>query len=201
VSSSDDDDADAEDDDEDFHEHKAHGCIYVLVHDQAPPPASPPPPRVSKEVSGQIYNGQVTRDDTDDMVNHVVYNYFKAADNGEPYDLPPELTEQEQLVVIVLISKEGERRAFPGYEDALALSVVPPPPPGPPPVQPPRTPPARTRLEARAEPWDAWPGAAPGWPAGAPLILGWAPGTPTPPPGPPLPPGPPPPLIADWPWP
>jgi hypothetical protein len=28
------------------------------------------------EVSGQIYNGQVIRDDTDNMVNHAVYHYF-----------------------------------------------------------------------------------------------------------------------------
>jgi hypothetical protein len=34
------------------------------------------PPRVSGEVSGQIYNGWVIRDDTDDMINHVVYHYF-----------------------------------------------------------------------------------------------------------------------------
>jgi hypothetical protein len=60
--------------------------------------------------------------------------------------------------------------------------VVPPPPPGPPPMQPPRTPPARPRREARVEQWDAWPRAAPGWPTGVPPVLGWAPGTPTPPP-------------------
>jgi hypothetical protein len=104
----------------------------------------------------------------DDMINHVVYNYFKAADNGEPYDLPPELTEEEELTVAILISEEKERRAFPGYEDALALSVA----PSPPPMQPPRTPPATPCREARAEPWDAWPKAAPGWPAGTPPILG-----------------------------
>jgi hypothetical protein len=131
----------------------------------------------------------------DDMVNHVVYRYFKAADNGEPYELPPELTVEEELTVDVLISEEEERRAFPGYEDTLALSMAPPPPPGPPPMQPPRTPPARSRRDARAEPWDAWPRAAPGWPAGAPPILGWAPRTPTPPPGPP------PLAIVDWLWP
>jgi hypothetical protein len=50
--------------------------------------------------------------------------------------------------------------------------MAPPPPPGPPSKQPPRTPPARPHWEARAEPWDAWPGAAPGWPAGLPPILG-----------------------------
>jgi hypothetical protein len=69
--------------------------------------------------------------------------------------------------------------------------VAPPPHP----VPPPRTPPARPRREARAEPWDPWPGAAPGWPAGVPPVLGWAPGTSTPTPGPPPPP------IANWPWP
>jgi hypothetical protein len=71
-------------------------------------------------------------------------------------------------------------RVFSELADALVLSVAPPPPPGPSPMQPPCTPPARPHREARAEPWDAWPGAAPGWPAGAPPILGWAPGTPTP---------------------
>jgi hypothetical protein len=96
----------------------------------------------------------VIRDYTDDMINHVVYNYFKAADNGEPYDLPPELTEEEELTVAALISQEEERRAFPRYEDALALSVATPQPPGPLPMQPPRTPPARPHREARAEPWD-----------------------------------------------
>jgi hypothetical protein len=63
--------------------------------------------------------------------------------------------------VAVLISQEEERRVFPGYEDALALSVAPLPPPGPPPKQPPRTPPARPRHEARVEPWDAWPRTTP----------------------------------------
>jgi hypothetical protein len=42
----------------------------------------PPPPRVSGEVSGQIYNGRVIHDDTDDMINHVVYQYFRATDRG-----------------------------------------------------------------------------------------------------------------------
>jgi hypothetical protein len=75
VSFSDDDNDIKDDDDEneDFHKHDAQGCVYV----QAPPPSSPPPPRVSSKVSGQIYNGRVIRDDTDDMVNHVVYNFFK----------------------------------------------------------------------------------------------------------------------------
>jgi hypothetical protein len=137
---------------------------------------------VSGEVSGQIYNGRVIRDDTYDMVNHVVYQYFQAADRGEIYVMPPELTEEEELAVDVLISQEEERRAFPGYE---ALSVAPPPPPGPPPgpppMQPPRVPPARPRHEARMEPWDPWPRSAPAWPeVTPPPVLGWAPGTPTP---------------------
>jgi hypothetical protein len=82
--------------------------------------------------------------------------------------MPPELTEEEELAVAVLISQEEERRvelrAFSELANALVLSVAPPPPPpppGPPPMQPPRTLPARPRREARAEPWDAWPGAAP----------------------------------------
>jgi hypothetical protein len=184
VISSDDNNDDEDDDNDDEDDH---------VPVQAPPPS---PPRVSGEVFGQIYNGQVIRDD---MVNHVVYHYFQAADRGEACELPPELTE-EQLAVAVLISQEEERRAFPELADALALSMAPPPPPGPPPMQPLRTPPVRPHREARAEPWDAWPGAAPGWPAGAPPILGWAPGTPTPPPGPAPPPGPPSPPIANWSW-
>jgi hypothetical protein len=36
--------------------------------------------------------------------------------------------------VAILITQEEERRAFPGYEDALALSVALPPPPGLPPM-------------------------------------------------------------------
>jgi hypothetical protein len=54
--------------------------------------------------------------------------------------MPPELTKEEQLMVAVLIRQEEERTAFPGFEDAMALSVAPPPP-----LQPPRTPPARPR--------------------------------------------------------
>jgi hypothetical protein len=68
----------------------------------------------------------VVRDDVDDMVNNVVYHYFEAADRGEAYDIPPKLTEEEQLAVAVLINQE-KRRAFLGYKDALALSVAPPP--------------------------------------------------------------------------
>jgi hypothetical protein len=36
----------------------------------------PLPPRVSGEVYSQIYNGWVIRNDTDDMIHHVVYHYF-----------------------------------------------------------------------------------------------------------------------------
>jgi hypothetical protein len=67
---------------------------------------------------------------------------------------------------------EEDRRAFPELADALVLSVVPPPPHGPPPMQSPRTPLAMPCREARVEPWDAWPGAAPGWPASVQPILG-----------------------------
>jgi hypothetical protein len=109
--------------------------------DDAKTPLPPSRPCVSGEVSGQIYNGRVIRDDTDDMVHHVVYHYFQAADRGEAYQMPPELTEEEELAIAVLISEEEDRRAFPELADALVLSVAPPPPPGPSPMQPPRTPP------------------------------------------------------------
>jgi hypothetical protein len=56
----------------------------------------------------------VVCDDTDDMINHVIYHYFLAADRGEDCVMPPELTEEEQFVVAVLISLEEERRAFQG---------------------------------------------------------------------------------------
>jgi hypothetical protein len=46
----------------------------------------------------------VIRDDTDNMVNHVVYHYFQAADRGEAFEIPPELTKEEELAVVVLIS-------------------------------------------------------------------------------------------------
>jgi hypothetical protein len=84
--------------------------------------------------------------------------------------MPPELTVEEQLALAIIISQDEERRAFPGFKDALALVVAPPQPPGPPPLQPLRTPPAGM------EPWGAWPGATPAWPAATPLILGWLPG-------------------------
>jgi hypothetical protein len=82
----------------------------------------------------------VIHDDTEDMVHNVIYQYFQAADCGEAFELPPELIE-EQLTVAVLITLEEERRMFPELVDALAISVVPPPPP--------RTPLARPCQEAR----------------------------------------------------
>jgi hypothetical protein len=134
VVSSDDEDED-KDDDDDMAEDEDED------DDDSAKTPPPPPPRFSGEVSDQIYNGGVVRDDTDDMINHVVYHYFQDADRGEVYQMPPELTEEEELVVAVLISKEEERRvelrAFPELADTLVLSVVPPPP-----MQPPHTPPA-----------------------------------------------------------
>jgi hypothetical protein len=62
-----------------------------------------------------------------------VYNILLANERSEHYELPPELTGDEQLQVAILVSTEEEKRAFPGLEDALTLSVAPPPPPGPPP--------------------------------------------------------------------
>jgi hypothetical protein len=142
VVSSDDKDSNKDEDDDDEDEE---------AEDDA---KTPPPPLVSGEVSGQIYNGRVIRDDTDDMINHVVYHYFQAADRGEIYQMPSELTEEEELAVAVLISQEEERRAemraFPELANAQVLSAAPPPPPRPPPMQPPCTPLARPRREARA---------------------------------------------------
>jgi hypothetical protein len=103
-----------------------------------------------------------------------VYNVLLANERGEHYELPPELTEDEQLQVAILVSMEEEKRAFPRLEDALALSVAPPPPPGPP-------------LRRAAES-----------PVRA-LALGPPPPGP-PAPGPP-PPGPPPPPMSSWSWP
>jgi hypothetical protein len=100
-------------------------------------------------VSGQIYNDRVVRDDSDDMVNHVVYDYFEVADLGLPFVMLPELSEEEELQVAVLISAEEERWTFPGIEDALTLSVAPSPPHGPPSPHPPWTPPRPRRDAAR----------------------------------------------------
>jgi hypothetical protein len=62
-----------------------------------------------------------------------VYNVLLAYERSEHYELPPELTEDEQLQVAILVSMEEEKRAFSGLEDALTLFVAPPPPPGRPP--------------------------------------------------------------------
>jgi hypothetical protein len=112
-------------------------------------------PTSSFSLSCQRRGPQVICDDTDNIINHVVYHYFQAADRGLPDDIPPEFTKEEQLMVAILISQEEERRAFPGYEDALALSVAPPPPSGLPPMQPPHTPLARPR---RCRSWAGLPG-------------------------------------------
>jgi hypothetical protein len=131
----------------------------------------PPPPPPSCDDG----TGKEVRDDTNDFVGNVVYNVLLANERGEHYELPPELTEDEQLQVAILVSAEEEKRAFLGLEDALALSVAPPPPPGPPPRS----------------------GAAES-PVRAPAPIPRPPGPPAPAP---LPPGPPPPPMASWPWP
>jgi hypothetical protein len=62
-------------------------------------------------------------DDTNDTINHVIYHYFQAVDRGKVYQMPPELTEEEELPVAVLIIQEEERRAelreFPELANAL----------------------------------------------------------------------------------
>jgi hypothetical protein len=124
------------------------------VEDKQPPP---PLAQVTSEVSGQIYNGNVVRDDTDDMIDHITYHILRAAERGEHFEHPPELTEEEELKVAIIVSAEEEKRAFPGYYDALALSMAPPPPPG---LMPPcrcrygRRPPRPSR-DTRNEVWDA----------------------------------------------
>jgi hypothetical protein len=45
----------------------------------------------------------VVRDDTDDMIGHVAYHYLCAALLGHHFDVPPELTEEEQLAVAVIV--------------------------------------------------------------------------------------------------
>jgi hypothetical protein len=91
----------------------------------------PPPPWATGEVSSQIYNGQVIRDDTDDMIGQVAYHCLRVAHLGQPFDIAPELTKEEKLAVDIIVSAEKEKRAFLGYEYALALSVVSPPASGP----------------------------------------------------------------------
>jgi hypothetical protein len=130
--------SDDEDEDDDEGEDEDDDDMDEEEDDDDDDTKTPSPPRVSGEVSGQIYNGRVVRNDVDDMVNHVVYHYFQAQDRGEVYEMPPELTAEEELAVAVLIRKEEERRvelrAFPEIADALVLLVAPPPPPGPPPM-------------------------------------------------------------------
>jgi hypothetical protein len=197
-SSGDEDEAFEEDEDEDEDLH-----FSIFNNDCQPPHPQPPsPPALAGgcDVSGHVNDGIVIRDDTEDFVDNVAYNVLLARDNGEHYVLPPELTEDEELQVAVLVSEKEEKWAFPGLEDALFLSVAPPLPPPPPRRQPapspPRAPPRPGHAEAD-EAWDPWPE------ADAPTI-GWLPPPPHPPPGPPPPPpppGPPPPPREDWPWP
>jgi hypothetical protein len=106
VASSSSDEDDDDDKEDDFHKHNDQECVGVQEQ--------PPPPPVSGEVSGQIYNGWVVHDDVDDMVNNVGYHYFEDTDCGMAYDIPPELTEEEQLAVAVLIRQEKERMVFLG---------------------------------------------------------------------------------------
>jgi hypothetical protein len=53
------------------------------------PPPSPP--------SCDDGTNKEVHDDTDDFVSNVVYNVLLANERGEHYELPPELTEDEQL--------------------------------------------------------------------------------------------------------
>jgi hypothetical protein len=95
----------------------------------------------------------VVCDDTDDFIGNIVPHAIHAIlanERGEHYELPPELTEDEQLQVAVIVSAEEEKRAFSGLEDALVLSVAPSPPPG----LPSHTTPRRA---ASNEVWDVWP--------------------------------------------
>jgi hypothetical protein len=71
VVSSDDEDSD-EDEDEDDEDDKAEDEDYEDEDDAK----TPQRPHVSGEVSSEIYNGRVIRDDTDDMIHHVIYHYF-----------------------------------------------------------------------------------------------------------------------------
>jgi hypothetical protein len=53
----------------------------------------------------------------------VAYHILLAPEWGEHYDMPPELTEEEQLQVDVIVSAEEEKRDFSGFDDALASST------------------------------------------------------------------------------
>jgi hypothetical protein len=95
-----------------------------------------------------------------------VYNVLLANERGEHYELPPELTEDEQLQVAILVSAAEEKCAFLGLEDALTLSIAPPPPPGPPPRQAAESPvpalaPGPPRPGPPPPPMASWP-----WPQG-----------------------------------
>jgi hypothetical protein len=60
------------------------------------------------------------------MVGNVAYNVL-TADEGWHYEIPPELTEEEQLQVVVIVSAEQQRqedyRRYPGINDATAISI------------------------------------------------------------------------------
>jgi hypothetical protein len=92
----------------------------------------------------------VVCDDTDDFIDNVVHHVLLPNERGEHYELPPELTKDEQLQVAIIVSVEEEKHAFSGLEDALALSVALSPPPGPPPHTTPRR-------SVSNEVWDVWP--------------------------------------------
>jgi hypothetical protein len=178
--------------DEAFDEDEDDNLDFSVFEDGCQPsplqPPSPPAPAGGCSVSSRVHEGHVVRDDTEDFFGNVAYNVLRARDNSEHYLLPPELTEDQELQVAVLVSAQEEKRAFLGLEDALFISVAPPPPPrrqAPP--SPLRAPPRPGHAEAD-EAWDPWPE------ADAPAI-GWLP------PPPPPPPGSPPPPMADWPWP
>jgi hypothetical protein len=149
-------------------------------------PPSPPALVGGCDIFGHVNEGTIVRDDMEDFIGNVAHNVLLARDNGEHYVLPPELKNDEELQVAVLVSTEEEKQVFPGLEDALFLSVAPPPPPRrqPPPL-PSRAPPRPGHAEA-TNAWDPWPE------ADAPAI-GWLPPPPPPPPGPPSPP------MEDWP--
>jgi hypothetical protein len=86
----------------------------------------PPGPAGSCNVSGRVFEGRVVRNNIEDFVANVAYNVLLVSKNGKHYVLPPELTEDEQLQVAVIVSAE-EKWAFLGLEDALAISVASPP--------------------------------------------------------------------------
>jgi hypothetical protein len=132
YSSGDEDEAFEEDGDDEGTDEDDNLNFSVFDDGCQPPqsqPPSPPAPAGSCDVSGRVHDGRVVRDDTEDFVGNIAYNVLLAKENGEHYVLPPELTEDEELQVAILVSEEEEKRAFPGIEDALALSVAPPPPP------------------------------------------------------------------------